>query len=96
LGIYKSFFPDENRIIFVAEAYRIALTFSFIGILDIDPLKVSVLNTTPGVVREFIWSPDKRYIVYTLGTARARGEKLAVDNIIAKEKYLYFRQKKNY
>lgn len=70
--------------------YRALTTFSVIGSLDIYTQKVSVINTTFGTVEEIILFPDKRHIVYTLGSARAGGEKLSVDNVITEKNIFIF------
>ena len=81
-----SLFPDEERIIFVAVMYRALTEASAIGILDLNTDEIFMININPaGRVEEIIWSPTGEYIAYALGTARDRGDALAVDDVVVKK-----------
>ncbi len=69
---------------FSAFAYAMLTTVSLIGLLDPVDLTIDVLAPpAAGDVERFVWSPDGRYVATVLGTARAEGDRLRIDDVSA-------------
>ncbi len=76
--------PSGDRVAFSAFAYAMLTTVSLIGLLDPVDLTIDVLAPPAvGDVERFVWSPDGRYVATVLGTARAEGDRLQIDDVRA-------------
>lgn len=74
--------PDNEKLVFSVHDYAVATYTSFVGIIEIETKKVNLIkDPAPGDIDEFIWSPDSTHLAYTLGTGRAMGDYLQVDNV---------------
>jgi len=74
--------PNKEEIVFVFQEYQALSHFSIIGILDIDTQEVSIIKgESDFMVEEINWSPNKKYIVYTLSSPIAWWE-LYVYNVV--------------
>ncbi len=75
--------PDNKRLVFSVSDYAVATTVSFVIVVDIDTGEMEMVNKpTRGSVEEYAWSDNGELIAYTLGTARAGGDFLRVDNVL--------------
>ena len=73
---------DRTHLAFSVHDYSSLTTESFIFMADIESARLNVVNEiVRGSVEEFTWSPDSDLLAYTLGTARAQGDRLAVDSV---------------
>ena len=76
--------PDAERVFVAAGAYAMLTTASVVGVLDARSLDFEAVGEPAlGDVGEVAWSPDGRYVAYTLDTARAHGDGLRVDDMRA-------------
>jgi len=74
--------PNKEKIAFSVHSYFVATHMSFIGIIDIKTEKIDLIpDKSRGIVESIIWSPEGTHISYALGTGRARGDYLSVDNV---------------
>lgn len=72
---------DNKKMVFTVSDYALATTVSFIIIVDTESGEMGMINKLKmGNIEEFIWSEDSKLIAYTLGTGRAGGDFLSVDN----------------
>jgi|GEM_PF-2494142 len=87
---YFSFFdpssslsPDFKTLAFSVHDYAAASTITFIGKVDLENNKISILEETKrgGVNQPFKWSKSGEEIAYTTNTARAMGDFLYLDNL---------------
>ncbi len=77
----------ENYLAFSVSDYAALTDISFVGIVDLEKEDIFLINKENiGAVQTMIFSPDDKYIAYSLDTARSQGEYLTVDNIIEKTK----------
>ena len=73
--------PAQDRLAFSATTYAMLTTVSVVHLLDLEEQDLSVVRDPPfGSVRGFHWSPDGHYLAYALGTARADGDRLRIDD----------------
>ncbi|HEX7005277.1 MAG TPA: hypothetical protein VF168_13925 [Trueperaceae bacterium] len=78
--------PDGERLALSATTYALLTTASVIGVLELDQRELSVVEEPAfGGVESFHWAPDGRFIAYPLGTARAAGDFLRVDDAVKLE-----------
>ena len=78
--------PDGERLFLAAGTYAVLTTASVVGVLDTESLGFeAVREPAHGDVGEVAWSPDGRYVAYTLDSARAHGDGLRVDDMRALE-----------
>ncbi len=74
--------PDNRRLVFSVSDYAAATTVSFVITADIESGELDMVDEpTRGSVEEYVWSEDGDLIAYTLGTARAGGDFLRVDDV---------------
>ncbi len=79
--------PDGKKLVFSVHDYSALTTLSFVLVADIDSSDLSVVKEpTMGSVEKFIWSADSKLVAYALGTARAGGDFLSVDDTEELEK----------
>lgn len=79
---YADLTPDGRQLLVVATAYAMLTTASVFTVLDLDVGALDVVAKPAfGDVGELAWSPDGRYLAYTLGSARAYGDGLHVDDV---------------
>jgi hypothetical protein len=79
--------PDRSVAFFSVHTYAILTTISLAGIINVEDREIKMIpQNNNGDVGEIAWSPDNRYVAYTLGTARAMGDFLTVDNVSTAEK----------
>ena len=78
--------PDGERLFLAAGTYAVLTTASVVGVLDVRSLDFEAVGEPAlGDVGEVAWSPDGRYVAYTLDSARAHGDGLRVDDMRALE-----------
>ncbi len=74
---------DNRSMIFSVSDYAVATTVSFVIVADIKSGEMNMINKpAPGSVEDYFWSEDNNLVAYTLGTARAGGDFLGVDNVV--------------
>ncbi len=75
--------PDGERVLLVATSYAMLTTASVFTLLDLATGELAVVaEPAYGDVESLVWSPDGRYVAYALGSARAFGDGLHVDDLI--------------
>ena len=80
--------PD-GRVLVVATTYAMLTTASVLTYLDPDTLELEVVaEPAYGDVEALIWSPDGRFVAYSLGSARAFGDGLHVDDLEERRRVL--------
>lgn len=76
--------PDGHRVAFSVTSYAVLTTVSLVGMLDPASDEVHMVRDAKvGHVEDPTWSPSGRHLAYALGTARAAGEMLAIDDMEA-------------
>ncbi|MGM0438910.1 MAG: hypothetical protein ACQEP3_00525 [Patescibacteria group bacterium] len=79
--------PDNTKLVFSVSGYASLSTTSLVIVADLEEDKMNFVGEPArGTVEEFVWSDDSTKLAYTLGTARAQGDYLRVDNVENKEK----------
>jgi hypothetical protein len=79
--------PDNKKLVFSVHDYAALTTTTFIVIVDLREGEMNLIDETVyGTVGEYVWSSDSYFVAYTLGTARASGDFLSVDNSQEKKK----------
>ncbi len=74
---------NNRKMIFSVSDYAVATTVSFLIVADIESGEIDMIREpAPGSVEDYFWSEDSSLVAYTLGTARAGGDFLAVDDVI--------------
>ena len=74
--------PGGRRALLVATTYAMLTTASVFTVLDPRTGDVAIVaDVAYGDVEELAWSPDGRFVAYTLGSARAGGDALHVDDL---------------
>ena len=74
--------PDGERVLLVATTYAMLTTASVFTLLDLATGELAVVaEPAYGDVESLAWSPDGRYVAYALGSARAFGDGLHVDDL---------------
>ncbi len=76
--------PDGERVLVSVSAYAMLTTVSVVGVLDPRTLRFEAVDDPAfgGVDEgEIAWAPGGGHIAYALGTARARGDLLRVDDV---------------
>ncbi len=80
--------PD-GRVLLAATTYAMATTASVLTLLDPATRELEVVSDVAyGDVEEVAWSPDGRFVAFTLGTARASGDGLLVDDVVERRREL--------
>lgn len=80
--------PD-GRVLVVATTYAMLTTASVLTYLDPDTLELEVVaEPAYGDVEALTWSPDGRFMAYALGSARAFGDGLHVDDLEERRRVL--------
>ena len=80
--------PD-GRVLVVATTYAMLTTASVLTYLDPDTLELEVVaEPAYGDVEALAWSPDGRFVAYSLGSARAFGDGLHVDDLEQRRRLL--------
>ena len=75
--------PSGRRLALSATTYAMLTEVSVVGILELDDAELSVVDDPAfGWAEDFHWSPDARFLGYALGTARAEGDRLRVDDLV--------------
>lgn len=75
--------PSGSRLAFSATTYAMLTEVSVVGLLELDNAELSVVaDPAFGWAEDFHWSPDARFLGYALGTARAEGDRLRVDDLV--------------
>ena len=75
--------PDGSRVLLAATTYAMLTTASVVTVLDPTDLTLEVVaEPAYGDLEEVVWSPDARYVAYTLGSARASGDGLRIDDLL--------------
>ncbi len=73
--------PNNEKVVFSVDDYAAATTVSFILYADIERGELNMVDEPArGSVENFVWSADSELVAYTLGTARAGGDFLSVDD----------------
>lgn len=81
--------PDGRRVLLVATTYAMLTTASVLTYLDPDTLDLEVVaEPAYGDVEALAWSPGGRFVAYSLGSARAFGDGLRVDDLEARRRVL--------
>ncbi len=79
--------PDGKKIAFSVSDYSAATTTAILIIADLQTEQLNfVTDPAQGSIEVFNWSEDGSYLGYTLGTARAGGDGLRVDDVANLEK----------
>ncbi len=79
--------PDSEKLAFSVHDYSALTTLSFVLVADIESGDLSVVkDPVRGSIERFIWSADSKLVAYVLGTARAGGDFLSVDDTEELEK----------
>lgn len=74
--------PRGERVALTTSTYAILTTVSVVGILDLDDGTFEIVSEPAfGSVEEMVWSSGGEFIAYSLGTARAQGDRLRIDNV---------------
>ncbi len=75
--------PNNRKMIFSVSDYAVATTVSFVIVADIESGEMGMIDKpAPGGIESFSWAEDSEMVAYSLGTARAAGDFLSVDNIV--------------
>ncbi len=86
--------PNGRKLAFSVHDYAVATTTSFIIIADLkDESLEMVREPVRGSIDHFVWSGDSNKVAYILGTARAGGDFLAVDDILNLERLVLLSEK---
>ena len=81
--------PDGEQVLVVATTYAMLTTASVFTLLDLASGELAVVaEPAYGDVESLVWNPDGRYVAYTLGSARAFGDGLHVDDLIDGQRLL--------
>jgi len=73
--------PDGERVIVAVNTYVVATTITVVGLLDLEERSFRVVDELVwGDPAEITWEPNGRLVAYTVGTARANGDGLRVDD----------------
>jgi WD40 repeat protein len=76
--------PDGERVAFTTTTYALLTTISVVSLLDLESRTLDIVDEPAnGGVGEMAWSPDGRYLAYRLDTARAVGDRLRIDDVVA-------------
>ena len=79
--------PDNSRLVFSVHDYAVATTTAVVIVADLETGDMEMMDkATRGTPEEYAWSEDSSRVAYTLGTARAGGDFLRVDNVDDMEK----------
>ncbi len=79
--------PNNRKMIFSVSDYAVATTVSFVIVADIESGEMGMINKpVPGSIEDFSWTEDSEMVAYSLGTARAAGDFLSVDNVVDLER----------
>lgn len=79
--------PNNEKLVFSVHDYAALTEMSFVVVANINTGELSMVKEpVMGSIEKFIWSPDSKSIAYILGTARANGDFLSVDDIESMEK----------
>ena len=74
--------PDNSKLIFSVSDYSAATTTSILIVVDLEAEEMQMISTpAKGTIEEYAWDHNSVWIAYTLGTARAGGDYLRVDNL---------------
>ena len=74
--------PNNRKLIFSVSDYAAATTTSLPIVVDLETGEMEFIKTpTRGTVEEYVWNEDSSKVAYSLGTARAGGDYLRVDDI---------------
>ncbi len=74
--------PNNRKLIFSVSDYAVATTTSLPIVVDLEIKEMEFIKTpTRGTVEEYVWDEDSLKVAYTLGTARAGGDYLRVDDV---------------
>ena len=85
--------PDQKQIFFSVTAYAMATTVSLVGVIDAETLRPHMMRDySMGSIDGFGWSSDGSKIAYSLGSARAGGDYLRLDDLEKFEKITSFSQ----
>ncbi len=78
---------DNRKMVFSVSDYAVASTTSFVIVVDIDSGEMEMVrDPSPGSVEDYFWSKDNDLVAYTVGTGRARGDFLLVDDVVNLER----------
>jgi hypothetical protein len=81
--------PGGARVLLVATTYAMLTTASVLTLLDPATLALEVVaEVAYGDVDTTAWSADGRFLAYTLGSARASGDGLHVDDLASLRRIL--------
>lgn len=85
--------PEGDKLFFTTTTYAMATTMSVFGVLLSDTGDLKMMDEAKhGGMEDDVWSPDGRYLVYTLGSARAQGDFLKIDDLERFEQIIYLSQ----
>ena len=74
--------PDNSKLIFSVSDYAVATTTSLPILVDLETEEMEFIKTPArGTIEGYAWNEDSSKVAYSLGTARAGGDYLRVDNI---------------
>jgi hypothetical protein len=80
--------PTHDQVAITTTAYAMLTTVSVVGLLDPADRSLEIVGQVYGDVDEIVWSPGGRWLAYTLGTARAAGDELRIDDAAVAEPLL--------
>ncbi len=84
---FASVSPDKKKLVFSVHDYAVATMTSFVIVADLDSGELSMVNEPArGSIEGFVWSGDSEAVAYSLGTGRAAGDFLSVDDVVNMEK----------
>ncbi len=79
--IPASISPDNSKLVFSVSDYAALTTTSFIMVADLRTSEINMISEpTMGGVENYYWSEDSERFAYSVGTARATGDFLVVDD----------------
>ena len=74
--------PDNEWLIFSVSDYAVATTTSLPILVNLDTGDMEFIQTPArGTVEDYVWNEESSKVAYTLGTARAGGDLLRVDDL---------------
>ncbi len=85
--------PEGDKLFFTTTTYAMATTMSVFGILIPGTGELKMMDIARhGSMEDDVWSPDGRYLAYTMGSARAQGDFLKIDDLDRLEQIIYLSQ----
>lgn len=83
--------PHGHKLVFSIHDYATLSATSFVLLVDLKDGNLDVVKAPiRGIINQFIWSEDSKYVAYILQTARSRGDLLAIDDVVNFERIAFF------